>query len=52
MRARVSLSAVLVLFLTACQQAEPPTPEPVDTVGEPAVAERPAPEPEPSRFDI
>jgi len=52
MRARFTLIAAFLLVLTACQQAEPPAPEPVDAVGEPAVAERAAPAVEPSRFDI
>ena len=52
MRARVYLFAALALLITACQQAEPPAPPPADTIGEPAVAERPAPAAAPSRFEI
>jgi hypothetical protein len=48
----MALFTTAALLLTACQQADPPAPEPKDAVGEPAVAERPAPAPEPSRFDI
>ena len=57
MQARHLFLITLVLFLSACKQAEEPAaaaPEEavVEAVSEPVIVEREAPATEPSRFDI
>ncbi len=52
MRSGALIAASTLLFLAACQQAEPPAAAPAETLAEPVVTAAEPPVPEPSRHEI